>query len=507
MEFSDPLPFAEAQDKLRQRGVLPSYFNTYLWSLVPAEIRERAFFSSQVESAALLNRMKSYIDDYISVARDENGHLKAHGRSQFVADMRELAIREGLGKVDAETGEIIPQIREEDLTDIRSIARLQLIFDTQVEAAQEHGFWLQGQDKDILWVWPCYRFIRIHPVMMPRWYHAENEGVVKRKDDLEFWLSMNRDFGVPWGPWGFNSGMGVEDVLRDEAEALGVIGKGEIVRPIVKQFNERLSASVKDMDPSIAEALRRGTGGTVAGGRLVARERVADTASRMPRLPGRMEPVAVPPRKAPASAKISGLDAHPDAATLRATLTVLDSLHDDGLLGLVKLIATQGVKAVGEYVFSERTGQPLRMAVSALSPWPELTLLHEVAHWIDQQIFGGRDGFGSATGKWAAMARLVSQGETSKELGRMIRSEKSTVGGRRDLYPAAISLLKIQARPEEIFARAYVEWACHESAHPRLLDLLNYADQRTLGGYGLKPRDREKFRLLITQAFEEKGWK
>ena len=507
MEFSDPLPFAEAQDKLRQRGVLPSHFDTYLWSLVPAEIRERAFFSSQVESASLLNRMKSYIDDYISVARDENGHLKAQGRSQFVADMRELAIREGLGKVDPETGEIIPQIREEDLTDIRSIARLQLIFDTQVEAAQEHGFWLQGQDENILWVWPCYRFIRVRPVMIPRWYHAENEGVVKRKDDLEFWLSMNRDFGVPWGPWGFNSGMGVEDVLRDEAEALGVIGKGEIVHPIVKQFNERLSASVKDMDPGIAEALRRGTGGTVAGGRLVARERVADTASRMPRLPGRMEPVEVPARKAPASAKILGLDEHPDAAALRATLTVVDSLHDDGLLGLVKLIATKGVKAVGEYVFSERTGQPLRMAVSALSPWPELTLLHEVAHWIDQQIFGGRDGFGSATGRWPAMARLVSQGETSKELGRMIRSEKSTVGGQRDLYPSAIGLLKIQARPEEIFARAYVEWACQESAHPRLLDLLKYADQSTIGGYGLKPADREKFRLLITKAFEEKGWK
>jgi hypothetical protein len=272
MQFPTPLPFSEAIAKLLERGVLPSSFDSHLWSLVATEIREKSFFSSQVESAALLDRMKSYIDDFLAVARDENGHLKAQGRAEFVADMRELAIREGLGKVDADTGKIIPEIRESDMTDIRSIARLQLIFDTQVEAAQEYGFWLQGQDESILWVYPCSRFIRVRPVMIPREYHAAHEGEVRRKDDLDFWLQMNQDFGVPWGPWGFNSGMAVEDVIRGEAEALGVIGKNEIVHPIAKKFNERLSAGVAEMDPGIAAALRQGTGGTLAGGRLVARE-------------------------------------------------------------------------------------------------------------------------------------------------------------------------------------------------------------------------------------------
>ena len=191
MQFTTPLPFSEAIQKLLDRGVLPSSFDSHLWSLVATEIREKSFFSSQVESAALLDRMKSYIDDFLAVARDENGHLKAQGRSQFVADMRELAIREGLGKVDADTGKIIPEIRESDLTDIRSIARLQLIFDTQVEAAQEYGYWLQGQDESILWVYPCSRFIRVRPVMIPREYHAAHEGEVRRKDDLDLSLKDN----------------------------------------------------------------------------------------------------------------------------------------------------------------------------------------------------------------------------------------------------------------------------------------------------------------------------
>jgi len=147
------------------------------------------------------------------------------------------------------------------------------------------------------------------------------------------------------------------------------------------------------------------------------------------------------------------------------------------------------------------------VVVSEKSPWPELTLLHEVGHWFDQQVFGGRDGFGSATGKWPAMARLAEKGETAKELRRMIRSERSVVGGRRDLLPGTVGLLKIMARPEEIFARGYAEWICNESQHPRLLALLDYANRRTVGGYGLRSADRDRFREIMLKELEKRDWK
>lgn len=269
MEISDPLPFLEALEKLQKRGVLPSDFDTFQWRMVAAAVKERTFFSSQVESARVLQSMKDYLDDYLAISRDPAGKLVSQGRAEFVANMRELAIREGLGKVNPLTGEIIPEIKESDLTDIRSIARLQLIFDTQVESAQEYGYWKQGMDPDLLWVYPAQRFIRVRPVMAPRPYHAANEGEVRRKDDLDFWLSMNRDFGVPWGPWGFNSGMGVEDVDRDEAEALGLIRPGERIAMPDILFNQRLQAGIHGMDHGIVAALRRAAGGEVAGGALI----------------------------------------------------------------------------------------------------------------------------------------------------------------------------------------------------------------------------------------------
>jgi hypothetical protein len=272
MEFSTPLPFSEALDKLGVREIVPSAQGTAEWSGVEVAIRERAFLSARVESARVLQTMKDYLDDFMAGARMENGGLKAQGRAEFLADMRQLVIAEGLGRIDPATGKIDPVIREGDLTDIRSMRRLQLIFDTQVEAAQEFGFWKQGQNPDILYVFPAQQFIRVRPVMIPRDYHQAAEGSIRRKDDLEFWLSMNRDFNVPWGPWGFGSGMGVEDVDREEAIAAGVMLPEETVRPIHKDFNERLSASVRDLDGGIAAALKRISGGEVAGGRIVARE-------------------------------------------------------------------------------------------------------------------------------------------------------------------------------------------------------------------------------------------
>lgn len=278
MEFTTPLPFSEALQKLLERGVMPSALSSAEWREVEVAIRERAFLSSRVESARLLQAMKDYLGDFMAGARMENGGLKAQGRAEFVADMRALAIREGLGRVDEKTGKIDPVIRENDLRDIRSSRRLQLIFDTQTESAHEYGFWKQGQDPDILWVYPAQRFIRIRPVMIPRFYHQAEEGTIRRKDDLEFWLDMNRDFNVPWGPWGFASGMGVEDVDREEAVAAGVLRADEVVRPIEQTFNNGLSAGIRDLDGGLAAALARITGGTVAKGRVVAREVVAEVA-------------------------------------------------------------------------------------------------------------------------------------------------------------------------------------------------------------------------------------
>jgi hypothetical protein len=271
MTFTTPIPFSEAIQKIAGKTVVTSALDSFGWSRMPVALRERAFFSSRVESAVMLQSMQDYFADYLAVNRMPNGGLVAQGRAEFVANMRELAIREGLGVVDPVTGRINPEIRESDVTDIRSISRLQLVFDVITESSQEFGYFQQGQSPEILDVFPAQRFIRVRPVKSPRSYHAAHEGEIRRKDDLKFWLSMNPDFNVPWGPWGFGSGMGVDDVDRNEAIAEGVMKESDTVKPIAKDFNDGLSASIRSLGPDILKALVKATGGSVSNGRLLPR--------------------------------------------------------------------------------------------------------------------------------------------------------------------------------------------------------------------------------------------
>ncbi len=252
----DLMSYEEALDFLREKEAIGSPLTTAEWAQVPAEVRRRAFFSATLTSARVAEKMQGYIDDFLSQDRDinEDGeeYLSSQGRSEFVIKMRELLEKEGFGKVLPD-GTIDPNINDNDLRDLRSARRLQLIFDTQVEQACSYGQWLEGQDPDVLDIFPAQRFIRVRPVLAPRAYHEEALDTVRRKDDSKFWIGLNRDFGLPYGPWGFNSGCGVEDVDRDEAEELGVIKPDETPKPQTQHFNEKHQQSTAGLRPELKD--------------------------------------------------------------------------------------------------------------------------------------------------------------------------------------------------------------------------------------------------------------
>ena len=115
------------------------------------------------------------------------------------------------------------------LTDITSVRRLGLIFDFQQERLSSQIFLAQGEDEDHAWAFPCLELIRVSPRDNPRnwkarWTEAggklyDGRMVALRNDPI--WRRISR-FGSPVPPFDFNSGMGLEEVNRFEAEALGV---------------------------------------------------------------------------------------------------------------------------------------------------------------------------------------------------------------------------------------------------------------------------------------------
>jgi hypothetical protein len=76
------------------------------------------------------------------------------------------------------------------------------------------------------------------------------------------WKKLSR-FGTPWPPFDYGSGMGLRDLSRRDAVALGLLEKGERVEPIEADFTDKMEAGVKDLGPKMQSALKRSFGDQV----------------------------------------------------------------------------------------------------------------------------------------------------------------------------------------------------------------------------------------------------
>lgn len=500
MTFTEPQPFAEALKKLDERTIALSPLRSAEWrEKVAAGLRDRAFFSSTLENARVAQSMKDFIGDFLAKSIDPGtGGLKAGSRAEFVAEMRELCIREGLGSIDPETGKINPEIDESDLTDLRSMSRLQLIFDVQTESAHEYGFWAQGNDPDLLYAYPAQRFLRIRPVRAPRPLHEANNGVVRRKDDMDFWLSMNPDFGVPYGPWGFGSGMGVEDVDRIEAEELGLIAPGEEIASPERELNDRLSAGVRDLDSETKEELRRIFGPQVreSNGRMewtgIAPKDTAPVSA-----PAQIVPQETPAVNPDSESKVSTKITQHSKSTkvqrqgVEEVVAIIDKVHKDG--PLASSVVRWGKGTGGSYDPSKKS----EIKIGKDNPLWRSQLVHEIGHKLDLEGLPGWNYSSVSSQEVQSVMTAISQSAAVQNL-------QSDPG-----YQSSPSYLKYQLRPQELWARAYAQYVAEESGDSDLLSEIQ-ARQSGQTGYWADSQwssdDFAPIRQQINTLFQTLGW-
>jgi len=244
-------PLAEAVKKINAKTPIGSALRSADWADVPLALRERAQFSSRVESARVLSAIQDKLQKRLGLIKEQVARGEAGvDRSSFIGDLRKIAQEEGLGDGSGR------------ITDISSQARLGLIFDFQTKQAAEYARYVAGQDTDLLDAFPAQELLRVEEREMKRdWsqrWSAAGGGfyggrMIALKTD-PVWSAISR-FGTPYPPFDFGSGMGVEDVSREEAEALGVIPPGTRVPPNIVDFNAGLEASVTGLDQSLVSKL------------------------------------------------------------------------------------------------------------------------------------------------------------------------------------------------------------------------------------------------------------
>lgn len=260
-------PLQAAIAKISAKTPIGAALRSAEWEQVPLALRERAQFSARVESARVLSTIQEKLQTRIGMLKEQVARGEAFvDRSSFIGDLRKIAQEEGMG--DGSGG----------LTDISSRARLGLIFDMQTRQAAEYARFIAGQNRDLLDAFPAQELIRVEEREMKRDWRARwaaaggrlhGGRMIALKTD-PIWQRLSR-FGTPYPPFDYGSGMGVEDVSRDEAETLGVIPPGARVQPNLADFNAQLEASAAGLSADLIGKLMSAFGNQIklAAGKLV----------------------------------------------------------------------------------------------------------------------------------------------------------------------------------------------------------------------------------------------
>lgn len=215
--------------------------NSAAWSEVSAALRDRAFFSSRVESVRFLETCRTRIAEMLANKPNAEGAITS--RAQVVSDIMRAARESGIAQ------------GTERLTDPGSVARANVIIDTNAGMAAGYATAIQSNSYGARLAFPAQELVRIEERQVPRsWQNIwRSHGgkiypggrMIALKED-PIWSAISR-FGNPYPPFDFNSGMGVDDVSYEEALELGVLPSKNYQPPKespLENFNASLEAEL-----------------------------------------------------------------------------------------------------------------------------------------------------------------------------------------------------------------------------------------------------------------------
>lgn len=233
-------------DVILRKALVASGLDTRQWNAVQASLRNRAFFSAEVESARILDAMRRSVRDLVDSQKSP---------SEIRRDLRAY-----LGETGYTPGE-----RAGTIKDLYTKARLDVMMRTNAEQARGFASHLKAISPGAISAAPAYELVRVKVRKAPRdwrsrWQKAANavgwEGVARGVDRMvalkssPVWKEISV-FGNPFPPFDYNSGMGLRNVRKSECRALGLLGEHEEPKPPpAPDFNGRLSASVPMRDDS-----------------------------------------------------------------------------------------------------------------------------------------------------------------------------------------------------------------------------------------------------------------
>ncbi len=264
IDFTTARPLQNAVDRLGKRTPLGVALSSAELALLPVEIREVSFFSAHVECERILSAMQARLLRAVSLQREKlaNGKEITMDRARFIGEMQDEL--HALGYTPEKPSDI------GTIRDLSSAGRLGLIWDMQMAMAFGYANWKASFDPALIEAAPCWELVRLEERVDKRpWLEIwqdhggklyDGRMIALCSDPIWIWIS---EFGVPWPPFRWGSGMGLKKIRWREANALGIPGIDDPQVPPKMDFAEGVQASRKGISPPSEDRLRSEFGDSI----------------------------------------------------------------------------------------------------------------------------------------------------------------------------------------------------------------------------------------------------
>jgi hypothetical protein len=260
MTTAELIPLESALADLARRKVLPTNMDSADMRALGNDFHRQNFTSAKTLLADLLDGYKQKVEAIINPTNSTrpDGSPVTAGLDVPTARLQIKELQKSLGMDVTDGGGKI--------TDLRSDARINLVLQTNRDISQGAGWFIQGQQEEVLAAFPAQELVRIESRRLVRDWKtrfriaAQVAGDVDAARVLEFtgrmmalkssgiWQALGDGaggytdaLGNPFAPFAFNSGMDLRDVAYSQAVELGLLQRGDTVSPQPIDFSNLLS--------------------------------------------------------------------------------------------------------------------------------------------------------------------------------------------------------------------------------------------------------------------------
>jgi SPP1 gp7 family putative phage head morphogenesis protein len=182
-------------------------------------------------------------------------------------------------------------------------------------------------------------------------------------------------------------------------------------------------------------------------------------------------------------------------ATVERVLNIVDSIHGVGDLPALFVIENRKTRTtLGQYTY--RNGRH-ELVFNSLKPNSELTLLHELGHFIDYNAFVQLEEASKSNETHAAWRQAVKKTESVKALLQ--------ANPKREY----INFVKYLLQPPELWARSYSQFIAIQSGDESLLNQLRFYQRSSIFTQRFSQWENDNFKVIynaIIDVFRSQKW-